>query len=195
MELSAGEAAFDADVDRWVPVPLAFPAGDWPTASSWAEDVTAELAPYWSLSDLQRADLAHTALTVASTEPPLPGAIARFWHLPVVPDVSRVVHAYAEPLEPGWSERLEEWATDGYEGAVFQRAEAVESSVYARLFRTSALWPLPGAADGGAAAVLRVLGEIEDMIVVIEIIDMDIRIAARLFDAAVELAESVRLGR
>lgn len=194
MDLNPGEAAFDADVDRWVPVPLAFPIGDWSTPTEWAEAVTDDLAPFWKLSDLQRADLAHMALAVASAPTPLPGAIARFWHLPVEPDVSRVVHAYAEPLEPEWETRLPEWATDGYEGAVFQRAEQLESQVYRRLFRTTALWPLPGDDDGGAAAVLRVLGEIDDMVVVIEIIDTDIRVAARLFDPAVGLAESIRLG-
>ncbi|WP_405218652.1 hypothetical protein [Agrococcus sp. Ld7] len=194
MELTPGDAVFEPDVDRWVPVPLDFPARDWSTATQWAENVTEGLAPYWELTDLQRADLAHMALVVASTEPPLPGAIARFWHLPVVPDVSRVVHAYAEPLEQDWTERLAEWATGGYEGAVFQRSEELTSTVYARLFRTSALWPLPGAEDGAAAAVLRVLGEIEDMIVVIEIIDLDITIAARLLQPATELAESIRLG-
>lgn len=195
MELNAGEAAFEADVDRWVPVPLAFPAREWATPTAWAEAVTDDLAPFWRLTELQRADLAHMALTVASTEPPLPGAIARFWHLPVVPEVSRVVHAYAEPREADWAERLEEWATDGYEGAVFQRSEQVESSVYTRLIRTAALWPLPGAHDGAAAAVLRVIGEIEDMIVVIEILDMDVTVAARLLEPATELAESIRLGR
>lgn len=194
MELSPGDAAFDADVDRWVPVPLVFPARDWQTPSAWAEAVTEDLAPFWKLSELQRADLAHMALVVASTDPPLPGAIARFWHLPVDPDVSRVVHAYAEPLEADWTERLEEWATDGYEGALFQRSEQHESSVYARMFRTAALWPIPGGDDGAAASVLRVIGEIEDMLVVIEILDMDIRIAARLLDPATELAESIRLG-
>lgn len=194
MELSPGDAAFDADVDRWVPVPLAFPARDWQTPGAWAEAVAEDLAPFWKLSELQRADLAHMALVVASTDPPLPGAIARFWHLPVDPDVSRVVHAYAEPLESDWTERLAEWATDGYEGALFQRSEEHESSIYTRMFRTAALWPIPGGDDGAAAAVLRVIGEIEDMLVVIEILDMDIRIAARLLDPATELAESIRLG-
>ncbi len=194
MELNPGEAAFDADVDRWVPVPLEFPAREWQTPTAWARAVTEDLAPFWDLNRLQRADLAHMALAVASTDPPLPGAIARFWHLPVVPDVSRVVHAYAEPLDPEWTEHLQEWSTDGYEGAVHQRSEELESTVYARLFRTAALWPVPGATDGAAAAVLRVLGEIEDMIVVVEILDMDITVAARLLGPATELAESIRLG-
>lgn len=194
MDVSPGEAAFEADVDRWVPVPLAFPAREWPTPQAWAEAVTADLAPFWQLSDLQRADLAHMALTVAASPTPLPGAIARFWHLPVQPDVSRVVHAYAEPLEPDWAERLETWATDGYEGAVFQRAEQRESTVYARLVRTAALWPLPGAEDGAAATVLRIIGEIEDMLVVVEVIDLDVTVAARLLEPATELAETIRLG-
>lgn len=194
MELSPGEAAFDADVDRWVPVPLAFPMRDWATPQAWAEAVTADLAPSWDLTELQRADLAHMALTVASSPTPLAGAIARFWHLPVDPGVSRVVHAYAEPLERDWADRLEEWATDGYDGAVFQRAEERESSVYARLVRTAALWPVPGAGDGAAAAVLRIIGEIEDMLVVVEILDLDVTVAARLLEPATELAESIRLG-
>lgn len=194
MELNPGEAVFEADVDRWVPVPLEFPARTWATPQAWAQEVTDGLAPFWKLTDLQRADLAHMALTVASAPTPLAGAIARFWHLPVEPDVSRVVHAYAEPLEPDWTDRLDEWATDGYEGAVFQRAEERESTVFTRMVRTSALWPIPGVDDGAAAAVLRIIGEIEDMLVVIEIIDLDITIAARLLEPATELAESVRLG-
>ncbi|WP_306233437.1 hypothetical protein [Agrococcus beijingensis] len=194
MELNPGEARFEADVDRWVPVPMAFPAPDWATPAAWAAGVVADLAPFWQLSELQRADLEHTALVVASTAPPLAGAIARFWHLPVEPDVSRVVHAYAEPAEPDWTEQIESWATDGYEGAVFQRSEELTSSVFARLVRTAALWPIPGDEQGAAAAVLRVLGELDGTIVVIEILDMDIRVAARLFDPAVELAESVRFG-
>jgi hypothetical protein len=193
MELNGAVAHFDADPDVWVPVPLEFPARDWPTPQAWAEAVTDDLAPFWRLTDLQRADLAHTALAVASSPTPLPSPVARFWHLPVVPDVSRVVHAYAEPLEHDWQERIAEWATDGYEGALFQRADTRESPTFGTLVCTSALWPIPES-PGQAAAVLRVIGAIDDMIVVVEVLDGDITIAARLLEPAVGLAESLRLG-
>ncbi|MCR8670079.1 hypothetical protein [Agrococcus sp. HG114] len=192
MELNDAVAHFDADPDVWVPVPLGFPSEPWSTPQAWAAQAVADLAPFWRLDDLQRADLEHMALVVASSPTPLPDPVARFWHLPVEPGVSRVVHAYAETLEPGWRERIEEWATDGYDGALFQRAEPRESATYGTLVCTSALWPIPGST--GAAAVLRVIGAIADMIVVIEIIDGDIGIAARLLEPAVGLAESLRLG-
>lgn len=193
MELSDPVAHFDPDPDVWVPVPLGFPSERWPTPQAWAARAAADLAPFWRLDDLQRADLEHMALVIASSPTPLPGPVARFWHLPLEPGVSRVVHAYAEPFEPDWRERIEEWATDGYEGALFQRAEPRASEVFGTLVCTSALWPIPGE-PGAAAAVLRVIGALDDMIVVIEVLDADLSVAARLLEPAVGLAESLRLG-
>lgn len=182
------EYTIDLDHRVWIPVPLAFPWNGYPDAAAWASDLATGLLDGIDAPDDVRDALESSALAMSAMEPPLPGALERFWHLPEVGGPERLVHLYVTETDARAAEELAELARAGVGGFV-QTITVLEGTAFDVAIRAVVLTELPDR----RLAVLRTVGVVGGHVFVVELIEEYTAVLEELEPAVEALFRSIRV--
>jgi len=178
----------ELDHSVWIPVPLQFPWNDHADAAAWAAELSHDLLHGMGAPDEVRDALERSAVAMAAVDPPLPGPLERFWHLPAQGGPERLVHLYVTETEATTAEQLVFLARAGLGGLV-QNVVVLEDTPFDVAMRVLVLAPL-GDRD---IAVVRVLGLAAGFVFVVELIEED-PVALEIMEPVVEsLFRAIRL--
>lgn len=178
----------DLDHRVWIPVPLEFPWNGYADAAAWSADLAASLMEGVDAPDDVREELQRAAVVMATVEPPLPGPLERFWHLPETGGDERLVHLYATATEAQTAEQLTHLARAGVGGAV-QTVTVLEDTAFDVALRTVVITELPQ----GEIAVLRCLGVADGWVFVLELIEENPIVLEQLEPGVESLFRAIRL--
>lgn len=187
MELTV-DYTIDLDHRVWIPVPLAFPWNGYADEQSWAAGLAEGLLDGIAAPDEVRARLQESALAMATMDPPLPGPLERFWHLPEGGGDERLVHLYATATEATTAEELAHLARAGV-GGVVQTVTVLEDTAFDVALRAVVITEIPDR----QIAVLRCLGLAGGGVFVIELIEEDPLVLELLEPHVEALFRSIRL--
>jgi hypothetical protein len=182
------EYTIDLDHRVWIPVPLVFPWNGYADAATWAHDLSTSLMSGIDAPDEVRAALEQAAVGMADVDSPLPGALERFWHLPVEGGPERLVHLYVTETEARTAEELAELARAGVGGFV-QTVTVLEGTAFDVALRAVVLTDLPDR----RIAVLRTLGIRGGHVFVVELIEEQTAVLEELEPAVEALFRSIRV--
>lgn len=110
--------ALTLDHSRWLPVPLAFPWGEFETPADWADALAASLLTGTGAEQAGTRLLADTALALQAMDSPLPGAAERFWRTEYVGGRPIVAHLYITETEAASVDDALQLARAGIGGSV-----------------------------------------------------------------------------
>jgi len=182
------EYTIELDHRVWIPVPLVFPWNGYPDAAAWAADLSTSLMSGIDAPEEVRAALHEAAIAMAAVEPPLPGALERFWHLPVEGGPERLVHLYVTETDARTAEELSELARAGVGGYV-QTVTVLEDTAFDVALRAVVLTELPDR----RIAVLRAIGVTGGHVFVVELIEEQTAVLEELEPAVEALFRSIRV--
>lgn len=182
------EYTIELDHRVWIPVPLAFPWNGYADAASWAHDLASSLMTGIDAPDEVVQALEQSAVAMADVDPPLPGALERFWHLPVEGGPERLVHLYVTDTDARTAEDLAELARAGVGGYV-QTVTVLEDTAFDVALRAVVLTELPDR----NIAVLRALGLAGGHVFVVELIEERTAVLEEIEPAVEALFRSIRV--
>lgn len=182
------EYTIELDHTVWIPVPLAFPWNGYADAAAWAADLAIALMRGVDAPAEVRDGLEDSARAMAEVEPPLPGPIERFWHLPEHGGPERLVHLYVTTTEATTAEDLAELARAGVGGYV-QTVTVLEDTGFDVAMRAVVLTEIPGR----TLTVLRCLGLRAGCVFVLELIEEHTAVVEELEPVLETLFRSIRL--
>lgn len=182
------EYTIELDHRVWIPVPLEFPWNGYPDAAAWSSDLATSLMTGIDAPDEVRDALESSALALARVESPLPGALERFWHLPVEGGPERLVHLYVTETDARTAEELAELARAGVGGYV-QTITVLEATPFDVAIRAVVLTELPDR----KLAVLRCVGVVGGYVFVLELIEEDAAVLEELEPVVESLFRSIRV--
>lgn len=182
------EYTIDLDHRVWIPVPLAFPWNGFGDVEHWAAELSVSLMAGMGAPDDVREALRRAAIAMATVDPPLPGPLERFWHLPAVGGPERLVHLYVTDTEAKTAEDLAQLARAGV-GGIVQTVMVLEDTPFDVAMRAVVLTPV----GDDTVAVLRVLGLAGGLVFVIELIEADPGVVEQLEAPVESLFRSIRL--
>lgn len=185
------EYGIDLDHRVWVPVPLTFPWNDYTDAATWSGDVASSLLSGFDAPADVVAALQRSALAMAETEGPFPGAVERFWHFPVEGGSERLAHLYiAEYPEPGES-AARAIATAGIGGYV-QVIERVDDTAFEQSWRTVVIAE-PETGDRQPIFVARFIGFVGGIVFLVETVDSNAIVLQELLEPLETLFRAIEL--
>ncbi|MGN8551636.1 UNVERIFIED_CONTAM: hypothetical protein OHV15_03500 [Microbacterium sp. SLM126] len=182
------EYTIELDHRVWIPVPLEFPWNGYPGPAAWASDLATSLMTGIDAPAEVRDALESSALAMAAVEPPLPGALERFWRLPVGGGPERLVHLYVTETDARAAEELAELARAGVGGYV-QTITVLEGTSFDVAIRAVVLTELPDR----RLSVLRVVGVVGGYVFVVELIEEQTAVLEELEPAVEALFRSLRV--
>jgi hypothetical protein len=182
------EYTIDLDHRTWVPVPLAFPWNGFPDAAAWAHGLATDLMSGIDAPAEVRDQLEATARVMAEVQPPLPGALERFWHLPEGGGPERLVHLYVTTTDATTAEQLAQLARAGV-GGMIQTVTVLEDTAFDVALLAVVVTELPDR----SVAVLRAVGVRAEYVFVVELIEEDAVVLEQLQPTIAELFRSIRL--
>lgn len=182
------EYTIDLDHRVWIPVPLAFPWNGYADAATWAHDLSTSLMSGIDAPDEVRDALEQAALAMAAVEAPLPGALERFWHLPVEGGPERLVHLYVTETDATTAEQLAELARAGVGGYV-QTVTVLEDTAFDVALRAVVITELPDR----RISVLRTIGVAGGHVFVVELIEEQAAVLEELESVVESLFRSIRV--
>ncbi len=182
------EYTVDLDHSVWIPVPLSFPWNGYDSAVHWAADLSQSLMKGTTAPPEVRDQLARSAVAMATVEPPLPGPMERFWHLPATGGPERLVHLYITETEATTAEQLVHLARAGL-GGIVQTVTILEDTPFDVAMRAIVIAPVLDR----DIAVLRVLGLAGGLVFVIELMEPDAVALEELEPIVESLFRSIRL--
>ncbi|MDT0185084.1 hypothetical protein Q9S36_33375 [Microbacterium sp. ARD31] len=182
------EYTIELDHSVWIPVPLAFPWNGYEDVASWSQDVSTALTTGIDAPDDVRARLRDAAQAMSEVDPPLPGALERFWHLPEQGGPERLVHLYVTSTEATTAEELAQLARAGVGGFV-QTVTVLEDTGFDVAMRAVVLTEIPDR----SLTVLRCLGLADGYVFVIELIEEHTAVVEELEPVVEALFRSIRL--
>lgn len=182
------EYTVDLDHTVWVPVPLEFPWNGYADAAAWAGDLSRSLMEGIDAPEGVQEQLETSALAMATVQPPLPGALERFWHLPQFGGPERLVHLYASTTEATTAEQLAELARSGVGGFV-QTISVLEDTAFDVAVRAVVITEIPD----GPIGVLRCVGVADGGVFIVELIEEQPDVLEQLEPTVEALFRSIRL--
>ncbi len=182
------EYTIELDHRVWIPVPLSFPWNGYPDAAAWASDLATSLMTGIDAPAEVRDALESSALAMAAVEPPLPGPLERFWHLPVEGGPERLVHLYVTETDARAAEELAELARAGVGGYV-QTVTVLEGTSFDVAIRAVVLTELPDR----RLSVLRVVGVAGGHVFLVELIEEQTAVLEELEPVVEALFRSIRV--
>lgn len=182
----------------WIPIPLTFPWNGYDTDESWASDLASSLLTGFDAASAVRVQLETTALTLARTDGPLPGALERFWYFPELGGPERLVHLYISEYPDESGDDLTELARAGIGGFV-QVLQPLADTGFARAIKAVVITstdpgsPLGSHADDRTIFAERYLGLAGGMVFMLELIDQNAYVLQALEEPLEALFRSIRL--
>ena len=181
MELNEPGIRVDADPELWIPVPLAFPAGEWTDVDAWVATVAAAITDGIADGEVCRQLRALTR-DIAEMEPPEASAIARFWYFPRAGGPMQLAHLYVAFRDEVGDAPLDELGLRSSFEVLPQRVERVESPNVDTALRIVAV----GIARDGRRTVevslARYVGERHGVIAMLEVIDTRLEPIAEILE-------------
>jgi len=182
------EYTIDLDYETWIPVPLDFPWNGYDTALSWGNDLASDLLAGRNAPEEIRSALAMTAVERALMNPPLEGAVERFWRRPDTGAPDRLAHLYALQTDTLDEDELVELARTGLGGFV-QSVTRLDDTEFSVALRVILLLELPQE----TVSVARLVGVRDDTALLLELIDDNIASFAFIEPDLERLFRSIRL--
>jgi hypothetical protein len=182
MELNEPGIRVDADPELWIPVPLAFPSGEWADLDAWVATVAAAITDGIDAGDEVKRQLWALTRDIAEMEPPEASAIARFWYFPRSGGGMQLAHLYLAFRDEVGDVPLEELGLRSSFELLPQRVDPVGSDNVDAALRIVAV----GIARDGRRTVdvslARYVGERHGVIAVLEVIDTRLEPIAEILE-------------
>lgn len=182
MELNEPGIRVDADPELWIPVPLAFPNGEWADVDAWVATVAAAITVGIDADDEVQRQLWALTRDIAEMEPPEASAIARFWYFPRSGGAMQLAHLYLAFRDEVGDVPLEELGLRSSFELLPQRVEPIESGNVDAALRIVAV----GIARDGhrtiEVSLLRYAGERHGVVAVLEVIDTGLEPIAEILE-------------
>lgn len=181
MELNEPGIQVDADPELWIPVPLAYPSGEWADVDAWVAAVADAITDGIADDEVCRQLRALTR-DIAEMEPPEASAIARFWYFPRAGGPMQLAHLYVAFRDEVGDAPLDELGLRSSFELLPQRVEPIESPNVDAALRIVAVGIARTGHGSVEVSVARYVGERHGVIAVVEVIDTRLEPVAEILE-------------
>lgn len=182
MELNEPGIRVDADPELWIPVPLAFPSGEWADLDAWVATVAAAITDGIDAGDEVKRQLWALTRDIAEMEPPEASAIARFWYFPRSGGGMQLAHLYLAFRDEVGDVPLEELGLRSSFELLPQRVDPVGSDNVDAALRIVAVGIARTEHGSVDVSLARYVGERHGVIAVLEVIDTRLEPIAEILE-------------